>query len=518
MGATLLLFGALAARLLQKLPAELTSRDSLTFTTQGAVFLLSAIYGVWLRWGRYERQLAAVQIVGDVLIAAGVVALTGGGESPFSFLFLLAILAGAILLGHVGAIAAALGSAVVYTSLVLAIQWGAMAPELGTARLPRRGIVFALVSNLLSQFLIAVLATYLARQLLAAGGKLSAREADLRKLAELQRQVLASMPSGLITCSANGQVLFINEAGRNILGLSQSGDGGQPVQDLMVQARKARPLERRLEITISTNGGPRVLGLGVSALSGDANSLLVVFQDLTELRLAESALRRADQLASLGSLAAQLAHEIRNPLAAMRGSAQLLAGDLPKDSTSERLANILIRESDRLESLVNSFLQFARPPRPVLERLQLSALVGDTVDLLIKDPLADGVTITQELSDVEVCADAGQLRQVILNLLRNALEAARPAGRVKLVVEAVADGACLRIWDSAGKISADEMRRLFEPFFTTREGGTGLGLSTAQSIISAHRGWIEVTSSPTQGTEFVVRLPFSPANEQVASV
>lgn len=514
--ATLLLFGALAARLLSKLPADLTSRDSLAFTTQGAVFLLSAIYGLWLRWGRFESQLAAVQIVGDVLIAGGVVLLTGGAESPFSFLFLLAILAGAILLAHVGAIAAAIASATCFTLLVLTLQMRLFDLGLGTTQLPPRAMAFTLVSNLLSQFLIAVLAAYLARQLLAAGGRLSQREEDLRQLAELQRQILASMPSGLLTCTADGQVVFVNEAGRGILGLSGT-QQTQSVLDLIAEARRVRLADRRVEVLVNTPNGPRVLGLGVSQLSGEASSLLVVFQDLTELRRAESALRRADQLASLGRLSAQLAHEIRNPLASMRGSAQMLAGDLPKDSMSERLARILIRESDRLESLVESFLRFARPPPPVFGQVKLDALVAETADLLSHDPIAAGVEIIRELSEVEVQADEGQLRQVVVNLCRNALEAARPDGKVKVVVEKSEDGATVRVWDSAGKISPDDMRRLFEPFFTTRTGGTGLGLTTAQSIVSAHGGWIEVSSSGKEGTEFVVKLPAKPPVRQAVS-
>lgn len=514
--ATLLLFGVLVARLLSKLPADLTTRDSFVFTTQGTVFLLSAMYGLWLRWGRYERQLAAVQIFGDVFIAAAVVLLTGGAESPFSFLFPLAILAGAILLAHTGAIAAAIGSAGLFTVVAFSVQAG-VSPTLGSQPIAQRALVFALVSNLASQSLIAVLAAYLARQLSATGGKLSQREADLRQLAELHRQILASMPSGLLTCTSVGQVVFINEAGRSILGLSAAETDGPSVQALIAEARKLRPGDRRVELQLLTAAGPRVVGIGVSQLSGKADSLLVVFQDLTDLRRAESALRRADQLASLGRLSAQLAHEIRNPLASMRGSAQMLADDMPKDSTSERLATILIRESDRLESLVENFLRFARPAPPTYSSVRLNELVAETADLLAQDPIAQGVEVVRDLQEVAVQADPDQLRQVVVNLLRNAFEAARPRGRVKLMVERSRDSASLRVWDSAGKISPNDMRRLFEPFFTTRQGGTGLGLSTAQSIISGHGGWIEVTSDAKEGTEFIVKLPLSAARAEAVS-
>lgn len=515
-----LLFGALAARILSRpYSADLSTRDSLAFAAEGAVFLLSAIYGLWFRAGRYEAALAWVQVVGDVLIASAVVMLTGGVESPFTFLYLLAILNGSILHPRSGAITAAVASTLLFGAVVAVFQSGLMTPELGARMLDQRELIFTLVSNLLSQGLIAVLATYLARQLLLVGGRAAAREADLKQLAELQRQILASMPSGLITGTRAGQVRFVNRAGRQILGIPESGPPPAVVDELLREARRLRPSDRRAELTVQTATGPRILGLGVSPLAeeGNEDSLLVVFQDLTELRRAETALRRADQLASLGKLAAQLAHEIRNPLASMRGSAQMLADDLPLDSTSARLAKILIRESDRLESLVESFLRFARPPPPAFAPVQLDALLGEITELLRQDPLAREVEISRELPPVEARVDAAQLRQVVVNLLRNAFEAVGPGGKVKVSVQSSPEAVNIRVWDSGGKIGQTEMRHIFEPFFTTRQGGTGLGLSTAQSIISAHGGWIEVTSTPEQGTEFVIRLPQSGSAEVVAS-
>ncbi|MFL5320918.1 MAG: two-component system sensor histidine kinase NtrB [Myxococcaceae bacterium] len=509
---TTLLLAALAARLLSRAPArQLTPRDSFAFVALGAVFLLSAVYGGWIRSGRQQRALAWVQLVADVLIAGGVVLLTGGIESPFVFLYSLAIVSGAILLPQYGAIAAAVGTVTIFGISVALIQTGHLPPELEISPLSARSVGFAALSNLLSQALIAVLATYLSRQLFAAGGRLTAQASDLKKLADLHRQILASMPSGLMTCTLDGRIQFINRAGIQILGVVDTERPAPGLTELLSRAKAYGPSEHRTELTVQTAAGERVLGMGVSTLVGDPRSLLIVFQDLTELRRIEASLRRADQLAALGKLSAQLAHEIRNPLAALRGSAQMVASEAIHGSTTERLATIVVREADRLEKLVQSFLLFARPPAPRRTPLRLDELTAETTAFLGRDPLATNVRLSSELSPVSIEADGDQLRQVLQNLIRNALEAAGPNGEVKVATALTGRGALVRIWDSAGKIGATEMPRLFEPFFTTRAGGTGLGLSTAQSIVNAHGGWIEVTSDPNKGTAFDIHLPLHAA-------
>jgi two-component system sensor histidine kinase PilS (NtrC family) len=262
---------------------------------------------------------------------------------------------------------------------------------------------------------------------------------------------------------------------------------------------------RRVELPVQTPAGRRILGMSVTPLEND-EGLLLVFQDLTDLRRMEDELRRSDHLAALGKLAAQLAHEIRNPLAAMRGSAQMLATDQGLDRTSIRLAEILVRESDRLSELVEEVLRFSRPPPPQLQMGPLDQLVRETVEMLRADPLARGVEVEEALTESSAAMDPAQLRQVLINLLRNAFAAVGPGGKVRVTVDTAEGGPRVRIWDSAGSIPAQDLDRIFEPFYTTREGGTGLGLSTAHSIIRAHGGMIQVSSSPEGGTEFVVGL------------
>jgi two-component system sensor histidine kinase PilS (NtrC family) len=241
--------------------------------------------------------------------------------------------------------------------------------------------------------------------------------------------------------------------------------------------------------------------------------LLIVFQDLTELRRIEKELDSIDHLATLGRLSAQLAHEIRNPLSAMRGSAQMLVGDTA-GAPGERLAKLIVREADRLGGLVEGYLKLARPPPPQLQPTRLDAVVRETLELLRADPAFAGVQVDEHLEPLEAVCDAGQLKQVLINLLRNAAQAisgVKGRGRIRIRVTSGADGPVLEVWDSAGALAPEDRQRIFEPFFTRARGGTGLGLSTVHSIVHAHGGTVSVDSSPATGTTFSVKLRTAPA-------
>lgn len=513
---TTLLLSAFALRLLSQ-PAtdELVRQNTVPFVLIGSIYLLTVVFGLLLRREKLPAGAAAagapyLQVLGDILLASTLVYITGGAESPFTFTYSIAVIASAILLEPPGPFIAAFATSVCFCVLALLIRGDVLLrPALDAVNTPIDRFVFLLVSNGLAQFLIAWVAGYVGRQLRAAGGKLSVREADLQKLAGLQRQILAAMPSGLITCMADGTITFINRAAATILGASSQHIQSRNVEDLIPGALRLVPGARRSEAAVATAEGRKVLGLNVTRLEGKEGSLLIVFQDLTELRRMEDQLRRIDHLAALGTVAAQLAHEIHNPLASMRGSAQLLASEAAEHEQSHRLANILIRESDRLTTLLEGFLRFARPPPPVFRDASLSQLIGETVDLLRADPIAAGVEIERRFSDVYAHFDPDQMRQVLLNLIRNACTAAGVGGKVRVCIEQSATGPTIRVWDSAGSIPESHLACIFDPFFTTREGGSGLGLSIAHSIVQAHGGMIQVSSSPERGTEFVVALPIS---------
>jgi len=500
--AATLLLAVYGVRLLARPISEsVPSEDLVSLWLVGSIYVVVLVQAVFLRGSKPGLRSAVVHVAGDVGIATVLVFLTGGAESPFAFTYLLTIVGAAILLGQRGALAAAGACSASFLVLLSALATGALRSPVEQTIVSTGRLVFICASNVVAQFLTAVLAGFLARQLTAAGGRLSASERDLRELTRLQQRIVEAMPSGLLTCAADGQITFVNRAAQQILGLR--------VQNVLGNVERVIPGVRthfagrpRSEVTVTTPAGRRILGLTVSPLGEPAGPLLVVFQDLTELRRAEDELRRADRLAELGALSAQLAHEIRNPLAAMRGSAQLLSE--AGDPETERLVGILTRESDRLAELVGEFLAFARPPTPVRRRCDLDELVKQTVELLASDPLAFGVNVEIEPAGLTSEVDADQVRQVLLNLLRNALAAAGPGGKVRAYFSREGDEVRIHVWDSGGSIASADLPHLFEPFFTKRPGGTGLGLSTVHSIVRAHGGEIQVSSSPGSGTEFVV--------------
>jgi len=504
--ATLLLL-VNAVRLFSGPPTEEAgSPELLSLWVSGGVFLVVLVQAAWLRRSRPSGASAVAHVAGDVLLATTLVFLTGGADSPFTFTYLLAVVGAAILLDQRGTLLAAGATSAAYVALAVMLQQGWLRSPAGSPTLAPGRLAFVISSNVLAQFLLAFLAGFLSRQLSQTGRRLRASEKDLRELAEVQRQILESMPSGLLTCDAHGSVNFVNRAGEAILQVNAD-ELPVPVDRLIPGVLSFPPPQQgrpRAEVSVKTPAGLRTLGLAVVPLNSPPGARLVVFQDLTELRRAEEELRRADRLAELGALSAELAHEIRNPLAAMRGSAELLAEG--GDAETSRLLGILRRESDRLGALVDDFLAFARPPAPVRRRCALDELVRQTVELLATDPLAVGVQLQVEPAGLEADVDPDQIRQVLLNIFRNALAAAGRGGKVRAYFSSAGDVRRIHIWDSAGSIASTDLPHLFEPFFSKTPGGTGLGLSTVHSIVRAHGGQIHVSSSPARGTEFVVAL------------
>lgn len=507
---TSLLLIFLAVRRVLEPPSELSGADQLAFIMIGAVYVLTLGYAVALRSGIAGSRAAYAQVLGDVVLASSVVFLTGAGESPFTFVYSVAVVAAALLLYQRGALIAAVSSAVAFAVVVLTVQMRWLPVPSEAHALSAGRLAFVLASNGIAQISIGVLSGYLSRQLVQAGGRVKAGQERIERLVDTQNLILAAMPSGLISCDATGKVTFVNPAGEGILGRI-SGDWPDDVEQLLPGLRRLMPGGvKRAELTVPTPAGERILGLTVTPLQERAGSMLVVFQDLTELRRAEEQLRTVDHLASLGKFSAQLAHEIRNPLASMRGAAQMLGDETDAATPSARLSRILIREADRLSELVDDFLKFARPPPPKLLPIDLGRLINETVEMLKADPLARGVQLEVSAAPVFGHGDSGQLQQVVINLVRNALAAVGSGGRVRVIADVRKGRPEIRVWDSAGKIPAADLARIFEPFYSTRPGGTGLGLSTAHTIVRSHGGEISVRSSAEEGTEFVVALQSAP--------
>ncbi|MDX2009750.1 MAG: ATP-binding protein [Myxococcaceae bacterium] len=456
-------------------------------------YLLTLVTGVVVRRRRYGTWMGWLQVVAAVTFATAIIVLTDFSVSPFWFTYLLAIIGAAVVLGLRGA----LGAAALTTSSSIAVTtWehvaGTGRPWLDTA------------TQVLAQVLVAGLSGYVAQQLIRTRGRLVASEADLARTRDLRDRIVNAISSGLAVVErGSGRLRFLNPAGASILGLAEGSE--LPLARELFGDVLSMAAGRRWEVVSNTRRGERILGISVSPL--DAPELvLVVFQDLTDVRRREDEMARLDQLAQLGRVSATLAHEVRNPLASMRGSAQMLLSDALAGSSQEKLSRIIVREADRLGYLVEHYLELARPKPPERKLVRIDTIVSETVEVLRADPVARGTLIEEVLSPREAEVDAAQMKQVLINLLRNAFRAAGPKGRVRVTVEPAPHEYLFTVWDSAGSIAPEALPHVFEPFFSQSPDGTGLGLSTAQSIAHAHGATIDARSSAEEGTSFSFRL------------
>ena len=467
-----------------------------------ATYGLSLVFVGWLWTRRALEPLAWAQIAADLVLATAVVAITGWTDSVFVFMYSLAIVEGGILLFQRGAVVALCLTLTAYLPLAF----------LGS---PVRPPILTLFAHAGAFVATAALASYLSEQVRRTGERLAARELDLAAITALHESIVQSVASGLLTVDARGRVTFLNRAGEQITGLALSEVRGRPAE----QWFRAFQAQAGRDETDFANARGEALRLGYTLFpllgrEGEEIGRAVIFQDLTELRAMEERVQRSERLVEMGRVAAGLAHELRNPVAAMSGSVELLRSALSPGAEEARLMDIVVREAARLNQLVTRFLEYARPAVPQRAAADLGRVVAETLDVFVHDPAAAAVHVTSEVSPTPAWCDADQMRQVLWNLLINAAQASPPGARVAVAVRCAAEpggGARLEVEDDGPGISPQDLPRLFIPFFTTKERGTGLGLATVQSIVDAHHGTVLAEPGAGGGARFVVRLPPPPA-------
>jgi len=266
---------------------------------------------------------------------------------------------------------------------------------------------------------------------------------------------------------------------------------------------------------LTPNGLALRLGFTIAPLSGESgesSGMVISFQDLTDVRALEETSRRQDRMAAVGRMAASIAHEIRNPLAAMRGSIQMLRAEMDGDTEQAELMEIILRESDRLNKIVADYLNYARPRPAELKNVDIRAAISDTFKLLRNsDELTDGHSLEEDLPDrpAIVSGDPEQLKQVCWNIARNALKAMPDGGTFRVSLHEADDNRLrLTFADDGCGMTPEQVEHLFEPF-TSTTGGTGLGLSIVYQIIRDHNGTINVRSRQGGGTTITIELPVS---------
>jgi two-component system sensor histidine kinase HydH len=347
----------------------------------------------------------------------------------------------------------------------------------------------------------------------------------LRRTQEYARQVVASLASGLLSIDLQGRVVSCNQPALKLLDITPDKidtltlDGyldfeTTGIADTLSNCRSN--LEQ--EILYQTgNQPPRPLSISVTPMADDdrtCRGAVILIRDLSRIKALEAQMRQAEKLAAVGGLAAGVAHEIRNPLSSIKGFARFLQKNMANDAKEREFTQVIIREVDRINAVVNDLLTLARPMTVKRDRTDVAELVAHAVRLVEPDARANAIAVHTRIDpDVQpICADANHLTQALLNLLLNAVHAIGREGVITVGAENEEQGLWCRIWvqDDGPGVEEDIRNKIFDPFFTTRDSGVGLGLAIVHTIVENHGGRIDVSSPPPQnphGCRFTIRLP-----------
>ena len=515
-------------------PTGLPTFDFL-FLLAGFTYVASLVYITLLGTLR-ERPLAqaGVQFAGDLVVVTGLVYSFGGIGSPFSLFYLVVIMVAAVLARRRVGLMVATAAYILYGGLLTGLARGylptlrpLLSPEEVAWRLP-----YNLAVHLFGFYAVALLTSYLAENMRRAETELEEQRDTLANLEAFHHDVVQSLSTGIVTTDPDGLVTSLNRAALEILGRRESEVLGRPIAELGLfdhdgwrkLAARAQSAGHRLRAEAEIRRGAEEVPVGYNLSSltdarGAANGTVLVFQDLTLWRSLQDELRLKDRMAAIGELAAGLAHEVGNPLAAISGSVQMLSARLPEDDGQRKLFDIIHRESQRLDRTIKGFLRFARPRERSTTRFDVAALLAESTELLRNSDEATGrhrFELDLDPPAAELSGDRDQISQIFWNLARNALRAMPEGGRLTVRGSLLADHYRIEFEDTGRGMSEEQRTRLFEPFRSSFDAGTGVGMAIVYRIVQEHGGRIEVQSRPGSGTRIGVDLPVAPVSRAVA--
>ncbi len=487
---------------------------------------LSIVYFFALRFIENKIWQVRLQFFVDIFLTTWLVWTTGDVASPYISLYTVLIFVASIFLTANETLFIAIISSLVFTIVSFSTIYGYLPHFSESEVLIQNARAFQILGFHNAAFLfVGLLAGRLAQRNSKSDVQLLATTKDLAKLRVLHERIIESIRSGLVTTDLDGTVYIFNAAAEEITGLTEEEVRGKSIYSLLgnIEQPIAVSLEAaengeqipRYEIDFSTpDGFTARLGYGISPLfseNGETTGLIITFQDLTDIRTMEESVRRKDRLAAVGRVAAGLAHEIRNPLGAMRGAIQVLQPSFPKESPQASLMDIVTRESDRLNKIITNFLDYARPQNADFAKTDVCELINDSVTLLRHSPdIKENHIIEPSVPDESLyaLADATQLKQVFWNLSRNAIQSMPKGGTLKIVLNKLANRRLQIIFQDDGVgMSASQVEQLFEPFSGSTTGGTGLGLSIVYQIVRDHNGTINIKSKENSGTTITLEFP-----------
>ncbi len=498
------------------------------------MFILAVSFtgaSVWHTHVRRREPTAGflyAQVAADVSLVTAIVHVTGGPESSFAPVYILVISAGALLLPMGGGVLMGVGAALAYFADVT-IWYGA---DLSVGI----GLQLALF------VVIAVVAALVGERVRRTGAALGAVESELRQLRLDTGDILATMSTGILTVDPNGRLVYANPAAEALLGLDADDWLGRPIMGqldelapgvgdvLRLGIEEGRRTER-YQTASNRRGEHLLLGVSTAVLrrgDGSPPSATAIFQDITDLELLDVVHRRAERLEAIAKLSASMAHEIKNPLASIRSAVEQLTRSEPlEEGDRDILRRLILTESDRLSRVLSEFLEYSGLRKGKTRTIDLSRLTKDCVDLIRQHPDADGIEMVVRGADgpVPMVGDPDLLHRALFNLMLNGAQFAGEGGTVTVSVSdlrgeenprgtGIREAVGVTVGDSGPGIDEEVSDHLFDPFFTTRVGGSGLGLAMVHRAVEVHEGAIFVEKSPEGGAQFAILLPASTDGEK----
>lgn len=523
-GGRMLVAASVAIPYLLYNPDKVTDPTVLFFIALTSVQCL--IYIVCLRVLRpWPRLQANIQFFGDLALITLVIDRLEA--TSFSILYIFIISVAAVFLGRTGVLMVAGLAYVFYVSeelqwIRLVYDWHAEVPPLPESPVAVVQLTYNLIVHLIGFYGVAILTSYLARDAARSEERLREKQLDLTYLQGLYGDVIQSMSSGLVITDNNARIVSVNRSGEDILKRLEEELVGLHIADTGVfTAERWQDLLRESEGVTLRAEGDCVRGDGASILvgftlthlrdaEGTRQGFILLFQDLSDWQDLQEQLQIQDRMAAIGQMAAGLAHEVGNPLAAISGSVQMLAAGLGGDDSSNKLAEIILKESRRLDRTVKAFLQFAKPSERNLAEFDIAAMLAEDIELLrhsgdVQSQHQIEADLVPESAIIR--ADLDQISQIFWNLTRNALQAMPGGGRLTIIGRIENGYYHMHFEDTGVGMTEEERGRLFHPFKSFFGGGTGLGMAIVYRIVKEHGGEIRVESQPHRGSRITVELP-----------
>jgi two-component system sensor histidine kinase PilS (NtrC family) len=496
-----------------------------------AAYILSAIYYITLHLTPNLKISLYFQATCDVLLITGLVYATGGIQSIYAVFYTIVIIYSVIFLGRRGGLIIASACGIFYGGLLDLEYYKVLIPHYATLQNVSftAGYVFSrIIIYIFSFYLVAILASFVVEQERKTRTLLEEKVTAFDQLDQLHRSIIESIDTGIVTVDLLGRIKSFNRAAEEITGYASSEIEDLNIIDVIPEYGELREKlnrndksdsrKNRVEIMLQRKSGASlVLGCSISFLKDSQGAKIgdiLVFQDLTEIKEMERHLETSRRLAFVGEMAAGLAHEMRNPLASIGGSIQMLHKGLHLSFSDERLMQIILRGKDQMENFMKDFLLLSRPTPGMHETFKIDEIIDDVLDAIkyIPDWREQIEIMRSSTNHGEIIASKTEIRQVVWNLVMNAVQAMPHGGRLSINTrEAMLKGSVqaleFEIIDDGSGIKESNLVKIFEPFFTTKEKGTGLGLAIVNRIVDGYQGKIMVDSAPAHGTKFCVTLP-----------